>query len=327
MPTQRYQHPQESRSTRFRPAALFIALMLWSVLSGQQAPARAAESSVPLPKVLRAGFLSRIYHDIDPRDAKAATELLAKEVSRNMGLATNPIVTIFPDMPSLVAAMKRGELDMISLPTLDYLRIRDSVPLIPTVVGAHNAGRGTSYLLIARRDGNIRRIGDLKGKAILLLPAGRHEASRLWLELLVARIRGGAIQNFFGTVKEYPKVSQSAMAVFFKQADAALVTRAAYETGKLLNPQTARDLVVIAESDYYSDGVTCFPAYVAPNVRSTISAAISNLNMTVTGRQLYTIFQTSGTVPFKPEFLKGLETLIQEHKVHAQRPRSTRRQQ
>lgn len=303
--------------------AILVAGVLLACYITLAVPARdcpAAEEPHGLPKVLHAGFLARIYHDIDPRDAKAATELLARAISRNMGLTTDPRVTLYDTMDALTAAVRRGELELVSMPTIDYLRIRDSVPLIPAVVGAHNGGRGTSYLLVVRRRGAIKTFGELKGKNILLMPANKHEASRLWLEMQVAQHNGRSLQSFFTTIQESSRVSQSVMAVFFKKADVALVTRAGFDTSCQLNPQVGRELAVIAESDYYSDGVTCFPVQVSPKVRSIITTAISNLNMSVTGRQLYTIFQTTGTTPFRPSYLESLDRLLQERDRMLKKP-------
>lgn len=316
-----------SRRIKLRQAILVAGVLLACCIT-LTAPAMdclAAEEPHGLPKVLHAGFLARIYHDIDPRDAKAATELLARGISRNMGLTTDPRVTIYDTMDDLITAVRRGELELVSMPTIDYLRIRDSVPLIPAVVGAHNGGRGTSYLLVVRRRGAIKTFGDLKGKNILLMPATKHEASRLWLEMQVARHNSRTLQSFFTTIQESSRVSQSVMAVFFKKADVALVTRAGFETSCQLNPQIGKELAVVAESDYYSDGVTCFPVQVSPKVRSIISTAISNLNMSITGRQLYTIFQTTGTTPFRPEFMDGLEKLISDRNRLMPRTGATRR--
>jgi ABC-type phosphate/phosphonate transport system substrate-binding protein len=292
--------------------ALPLLLMALGLVGIGTKAATAAEPQDGLPKVLRTGFLATIYHDIDPRDAKAATELLAKEISRNMGLTTTPDIIIFAKLSDLSAAIRRNELGMVSMPTLDYLRIRDTIPLVPVVVGAHNGGRGTSYVLVARRNSTVKTFTDLKGKSLLLPPSTKHEASRLWLELQVTRVRGGTPTSFFSSMREFPKVSQAIMAVFFKQADAALVTRAAYDTSTLLNPQIGRDLGVIAESEYFSDGITCFPTTLSKSAQAIIAAAIAKLNATTTGRQLYTVFQTSGTTPFKPAYLEGLEKLLRE---------------
>jgi ABC-type phosphate/phosphonate transport system substrate-binding protein len=286
---------------------IMAALLLWALPASVS-----ADQDDGMPKVLRAGFLSRIFADIDIRDAQATLELLTREISRNMGLNTNSRVIIFSDMTSMTNAIRDGELDIVSMPTVEYLRIRDRVPLIPSFVGAHNNGMGTKYLLIARRDKGIRSFSDLKGKNILLPQANKYEESNVWLDVLLMKEGKTKRTSFFGQVRESPKVSHSIMEVFFRQADGAIVTRAALDASGALNPQIYRQLTVLAESQFLSDGVTCLLPTTSETLRRTLVRAIQKVNESTSGRQLYTIFQTSGTLPFKPAYLEGLEELLAE---------------
>lgn len=267
-----------------------------------------------MPKVLRAGFLSRVFSDIDPRDAQATLELLTRELSRNMGLNTTPKAIVFPDTKSMADAIRRGELDLVSLPTIEYLRIRETVSLIPSFVGAHNNGMGTRYVLITRSDSGFRSISDFKGKTFFVPSANKHEAGHVWLDVLVMKEGKGNPATFFRQVKEAAKVSQAIMGVFFRQADGAIVTRAGLDASRLLNPQLDRQLVVLAESHNLSDGITCFPATASEKTRRTMANAVTQLSNSTTGRQLFTIFQTSGTIPFRPAFLEGIEDLLREQR-------------
>ncbi len=286
---------------------MIAAILLWPLSD----PA-AADRDDGMPKVLRAAFLQRVFSDIDTRDAQATLELLTREISRNMGLDATPKVIIFPDMASMTEAIRHGDLDIISMPTVEYLRIRDRVPLIPSFVGAHNNGMGSKYILIARRDSGIRSFPDLKGKTILLPQENKHEESHVWLEVLLMKEGKSNRDSFFSQVKESPKISHSIMGVFFRQSNAAIVTQAGLNTSMALNPQIDRQLMVIAESPFLSDGVTCLLPTASETYRRTVVKAIMKLNESTSGRQLFTIFQTSGTVPFKPAYLEGLEELLRE---------------
>jgi ABC-type phosphate/phosphonate transport system substrate-binding protein len=229
-----------------------------------------------------------------------------------MGLKTVPRVILFPDMSSMTDAIRHGELDVISMPTIEYLRIRNSVPLIPYFVGAHNNGMGTKYLLITRRDRGIRTFSDLRGKTILLPQANKHEESHVWLDVLLMKEGKASRDAFFSKVKESSKASHSIMGVFLRQADGAIVTQAALDASKALNPQIDRQITTLDESRFLSDSVTCFPSTVSEPLQRAMVKAIMQLNESTTGRQLYTIFQTSGTLPFKPAYLEGLEELLRE---------------
>ena len=171
---------------------------------------------------------------------------------------------------------------------------------------------GSKYILIVRRDSGIKSFSNLKGKTILLPQANKHEESQVWLDVLLLKEGKTKRDAYFSQVKESPKVSHSIMGVFFRQAEAAVVTRAGLDTSRALNPQIDRQIVVLAGSPYLSDGVTCLLSTASETTRRTLVKAINQVNESATGRQLYTIFQTSGTLPFKPVYLEGLEELLRE---------------
>ena len=302
--------PQQVVSLNVTPC-LVIGLLMLIFLAVPPNLCR-GEQGDDLPNILRSGFLARVIADVDPRDAQATLELMTKEVSRNIGLNTSPRVVLYPDTSSMIAAVSRGELDMVSLPTIDYLRLRNTVPLVPAFVGLHKDGVGLRFVLITHRDSEIRSISQLKGKTLFSLSANKHESAHVWLNVLLQKEAKGNPSTFFRRIKEVDKLSQGIMGVFFRQADCALVTRAGLDAARLLNPQLEKQLVVIAESRELSDGVTCFPAGMPEKTRHILSNAVMQMSSSATGRQLFTIFMTSGVAPFKRIYVEGLEELLRE---------------
>jgi ABC-type phosphate/phosphonate transport system substrate-binding protein len=299
-----------SKSRCYQP--LMIMFMIVVVILWALPVHAAAEQDDGMPRVLRAGFLQRVFYDADPRDAKAALEVHSREVSRYAGLTAPPKVVMFADMASMAEAIRRGEMELATMPTIEYLRIRGKVPLIPYFVSANNNGLGQRYVVIVRKESGIRSFSDLKGKSVLLPLVAKHELGHLWLEVLLMQAGKGGSDSFFRQVRESPKISHAIMGVFFKQADAAIVTRAGLDTSRQLNPQLETKLTVLAESGNLSDGVTCMIPATPEKFRNSLSKAVIHLNETNGGRQLYTIFQTSGVIPFKPAYLEGLEELLRE---------------
>jgi ABC-type phosphate/phosphonate transport system substrate-binding protein len=306
---------------------LTTSLILLSLTVFQlNAPQRTclADESAELPKVLRSGFLARVIADVDPRDAQATLEIMTREVSRNLGLITSPKVVLYQDTRSMFAAVRIGELEMVSMPSIDYLRLRETASLVPAFVALHKEGVGLRFVLITHRDSGIRSISQLRGKTLLTLSTYKHEPAHVWLNVLLMKEGKGSPATFFRQVKEVDKVSQGIMGVFFRKADGALVTQAGLDAARLLNPQLDRQLVIIAESPELSDGVTCFPASIPEKTRQILSKAVMQMSTSISGRQLFTIFQSSGVVPFKGAYLEGLEDLLREESILRNRLARTR---
>jgi phosphonate transport system substrate-binding protein len=266
-----------------------------------------------MPKMLRLGFLQRVFFDTDPRDAKAAVEVQGREISNALGLNTASSVTIFPDIPTMTEVIRRDGLEMVSMPSIEYLRLRKKVPLIPAFVASNNNGHGFRYLVVTRKDSGIDSFSGLKGKSILLPSASKHEVASLWLEVLLMKTSKQDKNSFFGQIKDSQKASSGIMGVFFRQADAAIVSSYALEIAQKLNPQLEAQLNVIAQSANLSDGVGCLLPSTPERFRHSLVDAVMQLNETPRGRQLFAMFQTNGVIRFKPEYMQGLEELIQEH--------------
>lgn len=311
-------HPQIApRFSRFRSLLLSIvyryglcALVMPAVMPSSPVAAQPADN---MPKVLRTGFLQRVFYAVDSRDIKAALDVQTRQISRSLGLSLDSRVVMYADMASMINALRCRELEMVTMPTIEYLRIRHRIPLIPSFVSACNNGQGSRYVVIAHTESGIRSFSGLKGKSILLPPVARHDTGHLWLETLVMKTGKRESEGFFGQVRESPKVSHAIMAVFLRQTDAAIVTRSGLDASRQLNPQLDTKLTILAESRNLSDGVTCLIPATPETFRANLTKAVMQLNMTRSGQQLFTMFQSSGIALFKPAYLEGLEELFHEH--------------
>jgi ABC-type phosphate/phosphonate transport system substrate-binding protein len=202
----------------------------------------------------------------------------------------------------------------VTMPSIEYLKLRKTTPLIPSFVASNNGGQGTRYVIITRKDSGIRSFAGLRGRSLLLPSLVSHvqDPGQLWLEVLLLKAGKGARGSYFSQIKGAPKMFNGIMAVFLHQADAAVVTRAGLDTSRQLNPQLAQ-LTVVAESRPLSDGVTCLNPRTPEGFRNKLYQELLRLNDSSEGRQMYTIFHVSGMVPFTAACLEGLEELVNEH--------------
>jgi ABC-type phosphate/phosphonate transport system substrate-binding protein len=278
-----------------------------------------ADRNDGIPAILRVGISSQLFPDLDHNDVRIAMGLWTREVARRIGVESQMQPVIFTRPADMLAAVNRGELSVISLPALEYLQVRETAPLIPLIVSSSNNGRGKSFVLVTHRSSGITTLKELNGTSIIL-PPSRNRASHLWLDVLLLREGKRNRNGFFRQVREGAKASQAIMAVFFRQADAAIVSRDALETSKTLNPQMARQLNVIAESNYLLDGVTCIPRTSSTRYAAAFQQAALHLHENTVGKQILTLFQLERTVLFHPSQLAGVEELVREHNRLLARP-------
>jgi ABC-type phosphate/phosphonate transport system substrate-binding protein len=294
-------------------ARIPFCLLLWSLLLWQLPGPVAAEPGEAMPKVLRVGFLQSVFAETDLRDAKAALEVQFRRLSRSMGLGLAPQLIIYPSMQSMSDALRRGELEMVSMPGIEYLKLRKLVPLIPSFVAATNGGLGMRYVIITRKDSGIGSFADLRGRSLLLPSLAFQDLGQLWLDVLVLKAGKGTRGSFFSQIKEPPRMFNAIMGVFLRQSDAAVVTRAALDASRQLNPQLEAQLTVVAESGNLSDGVTCLSPRIPEKFRRQMYKELVRLSETIEGRQFYTIFHVNGIRPFNPACIEGLEELVSDH--------------
>lgn len=273
-------------------------------------------------RTLTVGFSSRVFPDVDQRDAQIAMEMWTKELARVMGVDFLPQTRIFQNTADLLGAVKRGELSFVTLPALEFLSIRDKAPMTPVIVNGNNSGHGRRYVLIVRKDSGVRSLSDLRNRSISLLSSNRHELSHIWLDVQLMKAGEQGHASYFRQVKEVASASQAIMGVFFKQSDAALVSRSSLETSTTLNPQIEKQLSVIAESRGLHGDVSCIPNMVDDKLKAVMKNATMHLHETTAGKQIFTLFQTEQIIPFNPSYLDGtLELLRERDQLMAKRKR------
>jgi ABC-type phosphate/phosphonate transport system substrate-binding protein len=262
-------------------------------------------------KPLKVGFSARVFPNVDQGDARVAMELWTRELARGLGFRTQPQTVIFQKPSDLLKAVNNGEMTVVTLPATEYLQIKDKALMTPAIVEASNDGLSRRFVLIVRSDSGIRSLVGLRGKPILIPSSTKQSASHLWLDILLLRSGVGERNSFFSEVKE-STASQSIMGVFFKKADAAIVSRTALEMSKSLNAQISKRINVIAESKSLIGDITCIPSSNDNRMKRAVETAALHLHETATGKQMFTLFQVERTIPFKQEYLDGLIELLRE---------------
>ncbi|RQW87378.1 MAG: hypothetical protein EHM79_07915 [Geobacter sp.] len=271
-----------------------------------------ADQSDSFPKILKVGFSAGVFPDVDQRDVQVAMQLWTKELARGMGIKADPQTVIYNRTEDLLAAVKKGELIVVSLPALEFLKIRRTAPLSPALVSLSNTGKMRQFILVTHRDSGFTSLRDLRNRSILIAARRKYSAGQIWLDVLLLQDGKKNPATFFGQMKESASASQAIMSVFFKKTDAAIVTRGTLETSAAMNPQLGRQLMVIAESRSFLGDITCIPDNVSERLKRSIENAAMHLHENTVGKQMFTLFQMDRAILFQPSYLEGLEELLKE---------------
>ena len=260
---------------------------------------------------VRVGYSVQSFRSVNPKDAQIAIEIWFSQLCRQSGIFFKAHSHLFNNISDLAQAIDNQKLDIIGLNSCDYITIRNKVKLEPALITTFGTNYGTEYILLVNKDMNIHNLNQLKAKK-LFLHVGSSPIPPLWLNNLLKKQGLPGKDRFFNPCKEVNKASQAILPVFFRQADACVVTRRAFETSAELNPQISQKLEPIISSPLFVDSVMLFrKGYNSDNKKIFIDIAL-NLKKYPQGKQIMTLFQVDGFAPFNESYLANVITLMQE---------------
>lgn len=282
-----------------------IGLMIFAIgfVSGQKILAETStKADLVLAYTLKGG-------DVDVKDSTAALRIYTTELAKSVGSTVDSY--LYDDIETVVADIRRGKADLISLSSIEYLRIKGRTELELALCHVKGGKKSFQYLILTHRNKGYTHLGDLRNKK-LLMPK-EDETARLYLQTLLLRQKFGAVQTFLAAAEEKTKASQVVLPVFFGQADACIITDVAFKTMVEMNPQLGRDLKVLASSPELIPSVTVFRKALAGDIKEKSLAVGKSLRNSARGRQVLMLFKIEDLVPVNDADLKSIKDLVDEY--------------
>lgn len=294
--------PETSRADRSARALALTLAMLLLVFSGPRSvPAQARTQ-------LRVLIASGTFSTVNRADALVAMRVWMEAVGKRMNIDISVEVDSYDSVADLRRVLKEGGADLVIAETLDYLEIEpEKLPFDPSFVASKGDRSVNEHLLLARRD-RVTDLKTLRGRRFIFHNTNRTNLGRLWLDHEL-RGRGlGGIDAFSGSSAVVIKSSGAILPVFFGQADACVVDADSYEVTCEMNPQIGRDLAVLARSAPMPGAVICVSRRYSDH-REELMRALAGIQDDPAGRQILTVFRTSGLRAFSDEDLRGVRGL------------------
>jgi len=290
---------------------IIIAMLFFLIINAYIPPVSSADAEDN--SSLKIGFTASVYQDVSNTDIKAAVSVLIKKVVwKHFEKAES---RFYDTLSEMATDLKNRKIDILATPVEEYMELRKQLPIDPLLISSAENGTEMEILLLVRKDSGIRTIRDLKGRSIVM-PLRNPRCLDMyiaWLETMLMEEGGKGINSYFSSVKETRTSAKAIMPVFFRQADACIVTRQVLELTAELNPQINRELMIISRKGKLSQGVIAVDRRLSEERKEKLRQAFLTLHQTPEGQQLLMLFKVRKLVPFIPGYMKGTEALYAEH--------------
>jgi len=220
-------------------------------------------------------------------------------------------VDIYDDVDLIEAALRRDEVDVVTLVAQDYLSLEDTGLLEPTFLTMRGEDVLEHSVLLVRADRDVEQLAQIQGGRLMVSRSARRDLPLQWLETTL--IRDGLPHSGEMFVVENTRgPSQALTAVFFGKADVCIVLSSALDTAVELNPQLGVQLRVLDRSPDVLGSVICFSSRIDPRTRAQLLESLAELHLRPLGQQLLSVFRVDRLIPFEEQHLAGTRKLFGE---------------
>lgn len=289
-------------------AWLFLVLCCILPMGGAGA---AEESAAPF----RIGFTSAMFTDVNENDVRAAIRIWGEQIAKIRSVPVDPDPLLFRNMEEMHLALAQDRVDAVLVLTLEYHHLRQYYDFSRYIFAIFAGSLSEEYLVLAHRNGPVKSLADLSGRRLSIHDNPRASLAPLWLDTLLHRQGLPPASRLAGRIETSTRLPQALLPVFFRQMDACLVTRNGYAIMSELNPQLARELIILAESPEVVPALFAFRS----DYKTDIIAGLQELKDSPAGRQVLTIFQSedfvegpASTLDLTLELIESHERLIRE---------------
>jgi ABC-type phosphate/phosphonate transport system substrate-binding protein len=301
-------HPDFSHRLKYQGMIAVIFYLIIACIISPVGRADAEDNSM-----LRIGYTGSAFQDVTNTDMRAAVSVLIQKVAwQHFGKGET---RFYDTLSEMAADLKNRKIDVLATPVEEYIELKKQIPIEPLLISSADNGTEMEMLLLVRKDSGFRSIHDLRGRTIVMPTRNPRclDMYTAWLENLLMEEGSKGLDTYFSSVKETRTAAKAVFPVFFRQADACVVTRQVFDLTAELNPQISRELMIISRRGKLSQGIIAVDRRLSEETKEKLRQAFLTLHQTPDGQQLLMLFKVRKLVPFAPGNMKGTEALYAEH--------------
>lgn len=241
--------------------------------------------------VFHIGLSSSTFDNVNQNDVMASIKVWIETVIKEQKLKEKAEVEFFSSFESLSKAYTNNRVDAVSISTEDSIRLGLEPEFV--YLPAREEGFLVNYAIIVHRSTVDKEPGKLVDKKLVSCEGYQMLLARLWLKSVLTEHVPGADNSRLENLINVDGPAKAILQIFFRQADAAIVTTGAFELACELNPQLRKDLLILSVSPPFVTSFFIFrPTWQGPSRERFISAILA-LQTTPGGQQVLNVFGSS----------------------------------
>ena len=269
--------------------------------------------------VFRLVFSTSMFMEVNENDARAAMKAWIMTVAEDRGLPVDPDPYIARNIDELMSACGSAQTGGCAMILPEYARLHRKIAFSHHALSTAGGEHIEEYLLLTRRDSGLERLDQLQGRRVVVLNNPRMSLALIWLDTLLLEMGLKPATDWFENIALNKNPAQTALPVFFSQADACLMTRSSFETMAELNPQLQEQLHGVAVSPPLVPALFAYKADASIFFLTSMIEAMEQFRDNPAGLQILHLTQ-SENIEIRPaavlapslELLATHEQLLQE---------------
>ena len=258
--------------------------------------------------LLRAGFPVYAFSGVELNDAEVSSSFYLKKMTESVGMRYQS--RIYKDKGQLREDMISGLLDFVMLTPPDLSDPEIEKKFEPILVPVRGEVATEKFVLLVHRDSNLNTPADLAGKNLLMFSGSDSVLEFNWLDRELAKAGLPPSKQHFKTI-EYPQgATKSVLPVFFRKADACLVSESVFTLISKLNPQVKQRLIPLLTSEELLTTVLAIRRGYSMENREKLIKIASSLNDSTDGKQILLLTKIDRVVLFEPGMMESSMALV-----------------
>lgn len=292
-----------------------LGLVAAGVVSGLLllAPGRAAEVEEEVLRPFRFGFSTVLMPEASENDARAAMRVWAETVVDTGAVHADPDVVICSSLAPLSQGLRDRTLDGVAISLPELVALRRQVSFNRYVFTTAGGSITEDYVLLVHQAAGLTRLEELRGRTLLVYNHSRMCLAVPWLDTALVEAGLKPAQEHFKQVTRETKLSKAVLPVFFRKADACLVTRRGFLMMGELNPQVSQRVVILAVSKPYVPTGFFFRSGFPAREQQRCLEQFTQVHTSPVGQQIMTVFQTERLEEHPASVLDESLALLEKH--------------